>query len=229
MIKDFKKATEQLKELAEVLNSFKSEAVQLKLVEFFMEQNFESEVLPVPVSEPVVKEVKEEVKEKKKGEKKEAKEVKKEAKEVKKEVKKEAKGVKADAEVKKEVKEVKEKVSAKKSKKEKPVEVVVAEEVVKPKTKGRPRKEKTKDEKVKVVKKRIPNRPGPSIILNALLSDNYFTENRTIGNIVEQCDNQYHYKYKSTDLSGTLAKLAKEGVLSRSKNPGTNQFEYIKA
>ena len=191
MIKDFKKATEQLKELAEVLNSFKSETVQLKLVEFFLGQDFEvepttavKEVKPaslpvkeiIPAAEPV------------------------------KEVKKEKKV---------------------KVKKEKPVEIVAPEVTKRPK--GRPPKEKEKTEKVKVSKRRIPNRPGPSIILNALLSDNYFTENRTIGQIVEQCDQQYHYKYKSTDLSGTLAKLAKEGVLSRSKNASTNQFEYIKA
>lgn len=225
MIKDFKKATEQLKELAQVLNSIKSEAVQLKLIEFFMAKDFEMEVQPIvapaaPVAvpaapvvataAPVVEEVVEPAPVKKQKKEKPAKAVK---------PPKAPKPAKVEKPV-----ETTEPVEA-----PKPVETVVAEVVIKPKTKGRPRKEKVEVEKVKVSKKRIPNRPGPSIILNALLTDNFFTENRTIGHIVEQCDQQYHYKYKSTDLSGTLAKLAKEGVLSRSKNPSTNQFEYIKS
>ena len=178
MIKDFKKATEQLKELAEVLNSFKSETVQLKLVEFFLGQDFSSEPSQIEETKQIVE-------------------------------------------------TVREPITVKKPKKEQPVDVA-APEVVKVKTKGRPPKEREKTEKVKVAKKRIPNRPGPSIILNALLNDDFFTENRTIGQIVEQCDEKYHYNYKSTDLSGTLAKLAKEGILARGKNPLTNQFEYIK-
>jgi outer membrane biosynthesis protein TonB len=204
MIKDFKKATEQLKELVEVLNSIKSEAVQLKLVDFFLGYDFDVEAAPAPVVEVAANvEPVEEILQVKKGRKEKEKKEKKEKK------------PKKEKEVRKEEVVL-------------PVEVVEPE-VAKPKTKGRPRKEKVKTEKVKVSKKRIPNRPGPSIILNALLEDNYFTENRTIGQIVEQCDEKYHYKYKSTDLSGTLAKLAKEGVLSRSKNPDSNQFEYIKA
>lgn len=38
MIKDFENAKKQLKELAEVLNSFKSEAVQLKIVELLFQR-----------------------------------------------------------------------------------------------------------------------------------------------------------------------------------------------
>lgn len=224
MIKDFKKATEQLKELAQVLNSIKSEAVQLKMIDFFMAQDFEMATQPVvapaaPVAvpaqpvvvpaAPIVEEVVEPAPVKKQKKEKPAKAVK---------PPKAPKPAKAQKPV-----EVAEPVEA-----PKPMESEAPEVVIKPKTKGRPRKEKAEVEKVKVSKKRIPNRPGPSIILNELLKDNFFTEYRTIGQIVEQCDKQYHYTYKSTDLSGTLAKLAKEGVLSRMKNPSSNQFEYIK-
>ncbi len=224
MIKDFKKATEQLKELAQVLNSIKSEAVQLKLIEFFMAQDFEMETQPVLVpaiaevpavpvelpSAPAVEEVAEPTPVKKQKKEKPAKAIK-------------------QPKAPKPAKAVKKVEEPKQVEEPKPAEPVVVEEVIKPKTKGRPRKEKPAVEKVKVSKKRIPNRPGPSIILNELLKDNFFTEYRTIGQIVEQCDKQYHYTYKSTDLSGTLAKLAKDGVLSRSKNASSNQFEYIKA
>jgi len=211
MIKDFKKATEQLKEFAEVLNSFKSETVQLKLVEFFLGQDFEEEPTTpvqkvVPAAEPVQKVMP--------------------AAEPVQEAMPAAEPVQEVIPVEEPVKKLKKEKKVR-IKKEKPVEIVATEVAKRPK--GRPPKEKEKTEKAKVTKRRIPNRPGPSIILNALLTDNYFTENRTIGQIVEQCDQQYHYKYKSTDLSGTLAKLAKEGVLSRSKNASTNQFEYIKA
>lgn len=210
MIKDFKKATDQLKELVEVLNSIKSEAVQLKLVDFMLEQDFTEETTPIVEVAPVVEPVQESIPEIKAVKEKK---------------------VKKEKKAKKEKKEKKEKQEEMVTMEEveKPTEAVEPE-VVKPKTKGRPRKEKKEEpDKVKVSKKRIPNRPGPSIILNQLLEDNYFTDNRTIGQIVEQCDAQYHYKYKSTDLSGTLAKLAKDGILSRSKNPTNNQFEYIKS
>ncbi|MFP4471185.1 MAG: hypothetical protein ACLFPE_10900 [Bacteroidales bacterium] len=146
MIKDFKKSKEQLKELAEVLNDFKSEAVQVKLVELLFGNSMETET--------------------------------------------------AAAETK-------------------------------PRRPGRPPKEKTAERKV--TKRRVSNRPGPSVILNTLVDKNYFSDKRTIGDVVDYCMKMYNYEYKSTDLSGTLAKLAKEGVLKREKNPETNQFEYMNA
>ncbi len=148
MIKDFKKSKEQLKELAEVLNEFKSEAVQVKLVELLFGDS--TEAAPVAVAE------------------------------------------------------------------------------TKPRRPGRPPKEKTVPER-KATKKRVSNRPGPSVILSTLVDKNYFSDKRTIGDVVDYCMKMYNYEYKSTDLSGTLAKLAKDGVLKREKNPETNQFEYVNA
>jgi hypothetical protein len=61
------------------------------------------------------------------------------------------------------------------------------------------------------------------------IQDEYFNVKRTIGNIVSYCQETLKLDYRSTDLSGTLAKLTKDGLLVRNKNPETNQFEYIKA
>ncbi len=95
---------------------------------------------------------------------------------------------------------------------------------------GRPPKKAAEKEapKKRGPRKRITDRPGPSSILKQLMETDFFTEKRTIGDIVNYCINTYKYEYKSTDLSGTLAKYAKEGLLNRGKNPESNQFEYIK-
>lgn len=161
MMKDFKKTTEQLKELAKVLNEFKSEAVQVKLVEMMFSEGFEN--LPVT------------------------------------------------------------KTSTTKTVAEAPEKKVV-------KRPGRPPKQKTEAAVApRTTRKRSTTRPGPSVILKKLIESNFFSDSRTIGDVVDYCMKVYNYEYKSTDLSGTLAKLAKDGVLKREKNPQTNQFEYTKA
>jgi hypothetical protein len=93
---------------------------------------------------------------------------------------------------------------------------------------GRPPKVKT-EVPAKKPRKRSTDRPGPSLILKQLVDNNFFADKRTIGDVVDYCQKIYNYDYKSTDLSGTLAKLAKDGLLMREKNPESNQFEYSKA
>jgi hypothetical protein len=93
---------------------------------------------------------------------------------------------------------------------------------------GRPPKIKTDVPVAKKPRKRSTDRPGPSMILKQLVDNNFFSDKRTIGEVVDYCQNVYKYDYKSTDLSGTLAKLAKDGFLVRAKNPESNQFEYSK-
>ncbi len=161
-MKDFTKTTEQLKELAKVLNEFKSEAVQVKLVELLFETGIESTPAPAPAPKPAAAKRAEVAPEKKTG-----------------------------------------------------------------KRPGRPPKQKTDAVATpKTTRKRSTTRPGPSVILKKLIESNFFTDSRTIGDVVDYCMKVYNYEYKSTDLSGTLAKLAKDGVLKREKNPQTNQFEY---
>lgn len=161
MMKDFTKTAEQLRELAKVLNEFKSEAVQVKLVELL----FADVTVPTTVAKPAA--------------------------------------VKRAAEV---------------------------PEKKATKGPGRPPKQKAVVPAApRTTRKRSTTRPGPSVILKKLIESNFFTDSRTIGDVVDYCMKVYNYEYKSTDLSGTLAKLAKDGILKREKNPQTNQFEYSKA
>jgi hypothetical protein len=151
MMKDFTKTAEQLKELASVLNEFKSEAVQVKLVEMLFAGGIKTQVEPETPAVTVAKKA------------------------------------------------------------------------------GRPPKAKpatAASAPLRATRKRSTTRPGPSVILKQLIENNFFTDNRTIGDVVDYCMKMYNYEYKSTDLSGTLAKLAKDGVLKREKNPQSNQFEY---
>ena len=151
MIKDFKKIKVQLMELSEVINSFKSETVQVRLVE-----------LMFGGGEPGPTE---------------------------------------------------------------PVEQIVDKPIVR---RGRKPKQATIIQPPKIRRTRSKDRPGPSIILNRLVGENYFGERRTIGDVVSYCMDTFKYQYKSTDLSGTLARFVKEETLKREKNVDTNQFEYFK-
>jgi hypothetical protein len=214
MIRDFKKAKENLKEIADVINSFKSEAVQLRLLELVlsMEDTVEATaavaVAPAPVAAPAPTPVLEEVVT-----------IAETAKPVKK--KKETRGRKPKPVVVAEVPspEVVEEVKPEVIEEAKPVVVV---EVAKQK-KSRAKRTKKPVEAIKV----SHDRPGPSVILRTLAAENYFSQTRTIGEVVKYCLATYNFKYASTDLSGTLARLVKDNILKREKNAETNQFEYI--
>lgn len=176
-MKDFKQTTEQLKELAKVLNDFKSETVQIKLLELLFNEGFNA---PAPVepastaSQPVV-------------------------------ATPEAVAPQTNTIVKPVAKPAAAKVA--RQAKQKSVQAPAA----------------------KISRKRSTTRPGPSVILRQLIESKFFNDSRTIGDVVDYCMKMHNYEYKSTDLSGTLAKLAKDNVLNRKKNPKTNQFEYTMA
>jgi hypothetical protein len=207
MIRDFKKTKENLREIADVINSFKSEAVQLRLLELVlsMEDKEEEVVVAAPA---IVEEVKPAIEKVRKRRAKKEKLVKEET----------------------EVKEVKKETRGRKPKK---VEVLAEPEAkVEPKPEVVEVKEKVKKEKIKAApkpkaeKKNTHERPGPSVILRTLVADKYFAQNRTIGDVVKYCLGTYQFQYASTDLSGTLARMVKENILKREKNAQTNQFEY---
>ncbi len=162
MIKNFERVKMQLNDLAEALNKFNSEAVQLKIIELLLGGTEKVEVVEKAEKVAEVAEV-------------------------------------AEAPVEKRIRP------------------------------GRPPKQEKveKEKKSRAPRKRISGRPGPSTILKSLLETDFFNEKRTIGDIVKHCADVHNYEYKSTDLSGTLAKLAKDGTLGRDKNPESNQFEYI--
>ncbi len=208
MIRDFKKAKENLKEIADVINSFKSEAVQLRLLELVlsMEDTVEEAAAPAHAPAPVLEEVVAVVEKTKPVSKKKETVVTGEK-------KKETRGrkPKAVAVVEESAPEIVEEVKP---------EVVV--EAPKEK-KSRAKRTKKPVEELKV----SHDRPGPSVILRTLAAENYFSQNRTIGEVVKYCLATYNFKYASTDLSGTLARLVKDNILKREKNAETNQFEYI--
>jgi len=150
MIKDFNKVKEQLTELSEVINSFKSETVQVRLVELlFGTQDAVAPEVEVEVGDmPIVR-------------------------------------------------------------------------------RGRkPKQGVYIQQQPKIRRTRSKDRPGPSLILKRLVDEGYFNEKHTIGDVVSYCFDTFKFQYKSTDLSGTLARFVKEDMLKREKNANTNQFEY---
>ena len=228
MIRDFKKTRENLKEIADVINSFKSEAVQLRLLELVLSMDTSEEVVavaevpvpapvPVPVPAPVVEELLPVIESARAPRKKrETKE-----KVVSTEKRIETRGRKPKIAVvvppaAPAVVEVPEPEIVKDTKPEIVKEIKKAKKAV-----------AKKASKPAEVKKTTQERPGPSVILRTLVADNYFTENRTIGQVVKHCLATYQFQYASTDLSGTLARLVKENILKREKNAESNQFEYV--
>jgi len=218
MIRDFKKTRENLKEIADVINSFKSEAVQLRLLELVLSMDTSEEVVaaapaPAPVVEELLPVIESARAPRKKRETKE--------KVVPTEKRIETRGRKpkiavAVPTVAPVVVEVPEPEIVEDTKPEIVKEIKKAKKVV-----------AKKASKPAEVKKTTQERPGPSVILRTLVDDNYFTENRTIGQVVKHCLATYQFQYASTDLSGTLARLVKENILKREKNPESNQFEYV--
>ncbi len=146
MIENFEELKVQLKDLSGVINSFKSEAVQLKIVEliFGMEQN---EAL---ASKPTVRSVK-----------------------------------------------PKRKKTANK-----------------PNTNATPKKSGKK-----------ASGQGAVATLGKLIEEGFFTSPKSIGDITQHCDHNLARKFKANEFSGKLARLVREGDLTRTKND-ENQYEY---
>jgi len=217
MIKNFDKVKGQLNDLAEILNKFNSETVQLKLIDLL----FTSIEKEKTEERPAVKKAEGDEKPKRRGRPRKV---------VAEQVPVEA-PVAEEPKVEKAAKEPKVEKAAKEPKVEKAAKEPKAPKEKKEKKAKKEKKEagKPRQRKAKESVKRTSERPGPSSMLRQLVQDEYFSEKRTIGNIVNYCNDAFQFEYKSTDLSGTLAKMTKEGVLIREKNPESNQFEYIKA
>jgi hypothetical protein len=201
---DLEKVKEQLKELSEIINSFKSEAVQLKLIDVIF-QDKAVDLNPIPETKASKKE--EEVKEtpqenkpvatgKKRGRKP---------------------GTKLTPKATVEVAETVVKVKGKPGRKPNPLKA----EKVKPAAKEKKVKAKVKRPRVK------SNRPGPSKILDRLVVEGFFSQPRPIGDVTAFCKEAYGYEYKTTDLSGILMRMVRKNRLSRQTNEEKNQFEYF--
>jgi hypothetical protein len=77
-------------------------------------------------------------------------------------------------------------------------------------------------------KKRAPAKPrgnGPAPTLQLLIERGFFSQKRTIGDVVEYCKNSLARTIPMNQLSTPLARLVRDEKLTRSKN-AENQFEY---
>jgi hypothetical protein len=72
-------------------------------------------------------------------------------------------------------------------------------------------------------------KPGATKILNQLLATDYFDTRHSISAIAEYCKEHYDSDFKTSELSGILLKLAKEGKLRRERSNDNNRFEYVRA
>ncbi|WP_011581324.1 MULTISPECIES: hypothetical protein [Chelativorans] len=71
-----------------------------------------------------------------------------------------------------------------------------------------------------------PSASGAVAALGKLVGSDYFAKKRTIGDIVNQCQQEYGVQYKSNAFSGPLSRLAKKGVLKREKSSEGNYVYY---
>ena len=72
-----------------------------------------------------------------------------------------------------------------------------------------------------------PSASGAVAALASLVEGDFFEENRTIGDVVRKCEEDYGIRYKSNAFSGPLSRYAASGVLKRDKNE-EGKFAYHK-
>ncbi len=214
MAKKVESVSKQLQEVSKIVNAFKSEAVQLKVVELLLSDLSSVE----PAKKVAAKKV---VAKAKPAKKIAAKKVVAKAAPAKKVA---AKKVVAKAAPAKKV--AAKKVVAKAA----PAKKVAAKKVV----------AKVASKKVaakKVVAKAAPkkssssksNLPGPSKTVTQLAAEGFFATKKNIAEVLQHCNTALKLPYRVTDLSGILNKLVKDNKLKREKNEATRKFEYINA
>lgn len=76
-------------------------------------------------------------------------------------------------------------------------------------------------------KKSSPTRPGPRASLNDLFADGYFDSPRRIAEIQQHLEHSKAHSYKLGDLSPTLVRMLRQGVLVRNRAED-GQYEYIR-
>lgn len=69
---------------------------------------------------------------------------------------------------------------------------------------------------------------GAVATLANIYEQGFFSKPRTISDIVTHCETNLARKIKSTDISGKLGRMVRNGELTRSKN-SDGQYEYKKA
>ncbi|MCR4267112.1 hypothetical protein [Nitratireductor sp. ZSWI3] len=76
-------------------------------------------------------------------------------------------------------------------------------------------------------KKTTDSARGAVAALNDLIESDFFTEPRTISDIVARCEGVSGARYKSNAFSGPLSRHARSGILNREKNED-GKFVYSK-
>lgn len=69
---------------------------------------------------------------------------------------------------------------------------------------------------------------GAVATLSQLAEGDFFSKPRTINDIIQHCSTSFARKFKANEFSGKLARMVRNGELTRKKN-ADNQYEYTKA
>jgi len=69
-------------------------------------------------------------------------------------------------------------------------------------------------------------RIGPATVLEQLKEEGYFSDHRTISDIIEYIANKKAKRFKPNELSGTLGRFVRDNRLEREQN-GDGQYEYF--
>jgi hypothetical protein len=207
---DFEKVKGQLKELSELLNSFNSEAVQLKLVDLMFRESGSINKLAKAAKDP------------KQADNTES--------ELVKIPKKRGRKPKINNEV------IDNEIVVKEGQID---EILVSDTLdsVQPEKKGKVGRPAKTDKGVKKAKvqggKKVRGRrsksdnPGPSKVLDDLVNEGFFAVSRSIGDVTSYCKNVKNLVVKTTDISGILMRMVKRNRLSREINVERNQYEYF--
>jgi hypothetical protein len=77
-------------------------------------------------------------------------------------------------------------------------------------------------------KKRAATGSGASATLTQLLTGNFFEKPQTINDLIKHCKNSMARTFKANEFSVSLARMVRDGKLSRKKN-AEKQYEYKKS
>jgi len=72
----------------------------------------------------------------------------------------------------------------------------------------------------------LNGKPGASKVLNSLLGTKFFNQKRTMTDILKHCAEKMNSPFKSNEVSGILTKLVRDEKLIREKSAKTGNFEY---
>lgn len=93
-------------------------------------------------------------------------------------------------------------------------------------SKRKARKPKPSSSQSKTAGSTKSKKDGPKAVIEQLITEGYFTERRSIGDVREHCKINLARNFKTTDLSPAFSRLIKDRVLAREKNNESKSYEY---